>query len=188
MPIARKKSLAVLPVEGPIRLVRGQKVMLDSDVARLYGVETKALNQAVRRNPSRFPPDFMFQLTAEEAESPRSQFVTSNESRGGRRYLPYAFTEHGVVMLSSVLRSERAAQMNIAVVRAFVRMREMILADKDLAARVEKLERGHVKTGDVIEILIEDIDRVTRDIRWIKNPPLPKKYPIGFRIEKDNRK
>src|SRR5580658_10485688 len=131
--------------------------MLDTDLATLYEVETKVLNQAVRRNMDRFPEDFMFQLSVEEAESLRSQFVTSNTRRGGRRYLPYAFTEHGVVMLSSVLRSprvaqaegplcavkRRSAQMNIFVARAFVRPRELISGNKDLASRIEKLERRH---------------------------------------------
>ena len=184
MPVARKKALMLLPVEGLIRIIRGQKVMLDSDLAGLYGVTTGALNQAVRRNSSRFPEDFMFRLSSEEAKSLISQFVISKMGRGGSRHLPYAFTEHGVVMLSSVLNSERAAQMNILVVRAFVRMRNMIAAYKDLASRIEKLEQSHEKTGSVIEILIEDIDRLARDIHWIKNPPLPQKHPIGFHIGK----
>src|SRR5690348_9652781 len=105
-------------IERRIYLIRGQKVMLDSDLAELYQVLTKNLNLAVRRNTNRFPTDFMFQLTKEEAESLRLQFATSNVGRGGRRYLPYAFTEHGVAMLSSVLNSERAVQMNILIIRA----------------------------------------------------------------------
>src|SRR5206468_2837421 len=104
-------SVSVEFIERRIYVIRGQKVMLDSDLAEIYQVPTRALNQAVRRNTSRFPADFMFQLTAEEADSLRSQIVTSNESRGGRRYLPYAFTEHGVAMLSAVLNSDRAVQM-----------------------------------------------------------------------------
>jgi hypothetical protein len=107
------------PVESLIRVIRCHKVILDADLAELYQVETRILNQAVRRNLDRFPEDFMFQLSLQEAESLRSQIVISNEKRGGRRYLPYAFTEHGVVMLSSVLKSQRAVQMNIFIARAF---------------------------------------------------------------------
>src|SRR5947209_16317642 len=113
-------------VERRIYLIHGQRVMLDADLAELYQVETRALIQAVKRNPERFPKDFMFQLTKEEAESLRSQIVISNVGRGGRRYLPYAFTEHGVAMLSSVLNSDRAVQMSILIVRAFVKLREVL--------------------------------------------------------------
>src|ERR1039458_9337677 len=127
-------------VERRIYLIRGQKVMLDSDLAELYQVLTKNLNLAVRRNAKRFPPDFMFQLTREEAESLRLQIATSNEGRGGRRYLPYAFTEHGVAMLSSVLNSERAVQMNIVIIRAFLKLREVLATHKDLAERMEQIE------------------------------------------------
>src|SRR6266498_434189 len=129
-----QKELATIPVElveRRIYLIRGQKVMLDSDLAELYQVLTKNLNLAVRRNLDRFPEDFMFQLTAEEAESLRLQFATSNVGRGGRRYMPYAFTEHGVAMLSSVLNSPRAVQMNILIIRAFVKLREMLASHKD---------------------------------------------------------
>ena len=141
------------PVETMIHLIRGQKVIFDADLAQLYAVETKQLNRAVKRNPERFPPEFMFRLT--EQERLRCQVGTSKSGRGGRRYLPYAFTEHGVVMLSSVLNSERAIQMSILVVNAFVRMRELIAANKDLSTRIDKLERGHHRTASVIEVLVE---------------------------------
>jgi hypothetical protein len=111
-------------IDGAILLIRGQKVMLDSHLAGLYGVETRALVQAVQRNLERFPDDFMFRLTADEFDHLRSQFVISSPNRGGRRFAPYAFTEQGVAMLSSVLRSERAVQVNIEIMRAFVRLRE----------------------------------------------------------------
>ena len=176
-----KSVAAVRPVESLIRIIRGHKVILDTDLAALYQVETKALNQAVRRNMDRFPEDFMFQLSVEEAESLRSQLVTSNVGRGGRRYLPYAFTEHGVVMLSSVLRSPRAAQMNVFVARAFVRLREMIGGNKDLAARIEKLERGHDNAASVIEVLVEDIDRLADEVHQMKVLPARPKRRIGFR-------
>ena len=110
-------------VERRIFLLRGQKVMLDADLAELYGVKTEVLNQAVKRNQERFPHDFMFRLTAEEAESLRSQIVISKQGRGGRRYLPYAFTEQGVAMLSGILDSKRAIQVNIAIMRSFIKFR-----------------------------------------------------------------
>ncbi|MBM3754890.1 MAG: ORF6N domain-containing protein [Acidobacteria bacterium] len=125
-----------------IRVIRGQKVLLDTDLAALYEVPTFRLNEAVKRNRERFPDDFMFQLTAEESRSLTSQIAMSKTGRGGRRTLPYAFSEHGVAMLSSVLNSERAIQMNIFVVRAFIRIRELANQNAELAARVERLELG----------------------------------------------
>ncbi len=154
--------------------IRGQRVMLDSDLAELYQVETRVLIQAVKRNNDRFPKDFMFQLAQEEADSLRSQIVTSNVGRGGRRYLPYAFTEHGVAMLSSVLRSKRAVQMNILIIRAFVQIRELLATNKELAARVEKLEGGQRQHDSIIAILVEEIDQ-------LKLLPEPPKRTIGFR-------
>src|SRR5438105_4824660 len=136
----QKGELAAIPIiERKIYLIRGHKVMLDSDLAELYQVETKALNRAVKRNQDRFPDDFVFQLTVEEAETLRFHFGTSNPAsmRGGRRYLPYAFTEHGVAMLSSVLRSKRAVQMNLLIVRAFIKLRDMLANHKDLARAIE---------------------------------------------------
>ena len=132
--------------------------MLDSDLADLYQVETKNLNKAINRNRTRFPEDFMFQLTAEEWESLRFQSGTSNPGRGGRRYLPCAFTEHGVVMLSSVLSSERAVQMNIAIVRAFVQLRELLATNKDFAVRLEQLEASLDQHVSVINSLAEEIN------------------------------
>jgi phage regulator Rha-like protein len=116
--------------------------MLDADLAALYEVSTKAFNQAVKRNRDRFPEYFAFLLTRQEVASLRSQFVTSNVGRGGRRYRPYAFTEHGVAMLSAVLRSRRAVQMSVAIIDAFIRLREIIASNKELAARMERLEAG----------------------------------------------
>jgi phage regulator Rha-like protein len=161
------------PIEHHIYVIRGQKVMLDADLAALYGVETKMLNRAVRRNPERFPEHFMFQLTAQEADSLRFQTGTSKPGRGGRRYLPYVFTEHGVVMLSAVLNGARAVQMSIMVVQAFVRLREMIATNKDLAARVEKLEHGHRQTASIIDVLVDEIEHM-------KALPPPTKRKIGF--------
>src|SRR5947209_4926315 len=120
-------------VERKIYFIRGHKIMLDTDLAGLYGVSTGNFNKAVKRNLDRFPENFMFQLTSEEAESLRFQIGISNRGRGGRRYLPFAFTEHGVAMLSAVLRSDRAVQMSILIVNAFVRLRQILATHKDLA-------------------------------------------------------
>lgn len=125
-------AVSVQIIERRIYLIRGHKVMIDVDLAELYGVPTKALNQQVQRNRKRFPDDFMFQLTKEEAENLRSQFATSNAGRGGRRTLPYAFTEPGVAMLSSVLNSEHAIEVNILIMRAFIRLRQMLESNEEL--------------------------------------------------------
>ena len=137
--------------------------MLDADLAELYEVETKALNRAVKRNRERFPADFMFRLTGEEAEILRCQFGTSSDEdgHGGRRYLPYAFTEHGVAMLSSVLRSKRAVQINILIVRAFVKMREMLATHKELAHKMEELERNQKEQAAHIEAIYNMLDQLT---------------------------
>jgi hypothetical protein len=151
-----------------ILVVRGQRVMLDSDLAELYGVGTKVLNQAVKRNLERFPEDFMLQLTPEETRSLRSQTVTSNAGRGGRRYPPYAFTEHGAVMLASVLNSPIAIEASIRVVRAFVKLRSILAAHKDLAKRLEALEQKtdhqFAVVFEVIEQLIADEEKPKRQI------------------------
>jgi hypothetical protein len=127
-------------VERRIYLIRGQKVMLDRDIAELYGVETKALKQAVRRNMARFPEDFMFELTNKEFQNWRSQFVTSNSDRIGLRWKPFAFTEQGIAMLSGIIQSPKAVQVNIMIMRAFVKIRQMIFAHKDLAQKIKELE------------------------------------------------
>jgi hypothetical protein len=161
-------------IERRIHFIRGRKIMVDADLAGLYQVATKALNQAVRRNPERFPEDFMFQLTADEAEALRSQNVTSNTARGGRRYLPYVFTEHGVGMLSSVLNSPRAVQMNILIIRTFIRMREMLASHDDLAVRMDQIETTQWVHASVINTLAEEIEDM-------KRLPEPAPRRIGFR-------
>jgi hypothetical protein len=153
-------------VERNILLIRGHRVMLDTDLAKLYRVPTKAINQAVKRNTNRFPVDFMFQLTSEETTALRSQFVTS-KNRGGRQYRPYAFTEQGVAMLSSVLHSERAIQVNIAIMRAFVQLREMIGSNKGLARRLNELEKKYDSQFRVVfdairELMAEPESKVKR--------------------------
>jgi phage regulator Rha-like protein len=177
-------------VERSIYLIRGQKVMLDHDLAALYGVPTKSLNLAVKRNAARFPNDFMFQLTRAEADGLRLQIGTSNESaslgvralrfqnetsktkRGGRRYLPYAFTEQGVAMLSSVLRSKRAVHVNIAIMRTFVHLREMLLSNADLARKLAALEKKYDTQFKV----------VFDAIRELMTPPEKPKRQIGFHV------
>ncbi len=152
-------ELAPLQLKRRIYTVRGQNVMLDSDLAALYSVETKNLNKAVQRNFSRFPDDFMFQVTSGEMEALRFQIGTSNAGRGGRRTLPYVFTEQGVAMLSSVLRSERAVQVNIAIMRAFVSLRGLLTQDSDLARRIltleEKYDRQFAQVFEAIRLMIE---------------------------------
>ena len=158
-------------VERNILLIRGHRVMLDTDLAILYAVPTKRLNEQVRRNKKRFPSDFMFQLTPEEVERLRSQFATSKTGPGGRRYRPYAFTEQGVAMLSSVLHSERAIQVNIAIMRAFVQLREMIGSSKTLARRLNELEK---KYDSQFRVVFEAI-------RSLMAEPEPKVKRIGFK-------
>jgi len=140
------KEKQLIPNERIIQkifVIRGQKVMFDSDLAMLYGVETKVLKQAVKRNINHFPGDFMFQLTAKEFENLRSQIVTSSSGHGGQRYAPVVFTEHGVLMLSSVLKSERATQVNIQIVRTFIKLREMLSKYKDLREKIEGMEKKY---------------------------------------------
>jgi phage regulator Rha-like protein len=176
-------SLPVEQVARKIYIIRGQRVMIDSDLGELYAVATKVLNQAVKRNAGRFPADFMFQLTAEEAECLRSQFVTSKETRGGRRTLPFAFTEHGVAMLSSVLNSERAVQMNILIVRAFIKLREVLATNRTLAHRVEQLTTTVKDHAALFEVVIDDIQKMdrklTQQLRRLTKPRR-KKPQIGF--------
>ena len=164
-------------IEKKIYLIRGQKVMLASDLASLYGVVTKNLNLQVRRNIQRFPKDFMFQLTKED--NLRLQNATS--SYGGRRYLPYAFTEQGVAMLSSVLNSERAIEVNIAIMRAFVRLREILLTHKDLAVKIEALEAKYKNHDTKFSEYDEHIAAIFEAIKKLMMPPVePPKRKIGF--------
>ena len=167
-------------IERAILVLRGHKVLLDADLAALYEVETRVLVQAVKRNLERFPVDFMFQLSGEEVEVLRSQSVTSNApGRGGRRYAPYAFTEQGVAMLSTVLNSPRAIAVNIEIMRAFVRLRELIASNKELAAKLNQLEKK-LSTHD------QAITEIMHAIRELMTPPEPtKKRPIGFVTPKE---
>jgi len=167
-------------IEQSIFLIRGHRVMLDSHLAALYGVETKNLNKAVRRNLSRFPADFMFQLTPEEPANLKFQIGTSSSTHGGRRKPVSAFTEQGVAMLSSVLHSQRAVQVNIAIMRAFVRLRETLSLHKELAHKLAELERK-------IENHDESIHTLFEAIRQLMTPPAePPRKEIGFHIKEDS--
>jgi ORF6N domain len=176
-------SVQIIPVEfieSKIYLIRGCKVMLDSDLAQLYRVPTKVLNQAVRRNLLRFPADFMFQLNDEELKNWRSQTVTSNPgAKMGLRRAPYAFTEHGVAMLSSVLTSERAVALNILIIRAFVRLREYLATHKDLARKLEDVEHTQQEHSVHIEQIYGYIQRLLEPV------PESSKRRIGFSMEQE---
>jgi len=173
----RKQQMAFVStntIADRIHIIRGHKVMLDRDLAQLYGIQTGLLNLAVKRNLLRFPSDFMFQLTSEEADSLILQFAIS-KGRGGSRRLPYAFTEQGVAMLSSVLRSPRAVQVNIAIMRAFVKLKQVLSNHHELEARLKDLENKVGGHG-------EDIRSIFQAIRQLMEPPAPpRKKHIGFR-------
>ena len=173
-------QISLVPVERierSIILIRGEKVMLDSDLAEIYGVETKRINEQVRRNLNRFPADFMFQLTAEEWESLRSQFATLKRGEH-RKYLPYAFTEHGALMLANVLNSERAAQTSVMVVRAFVKLRQMLATNAELARKLAAMEKKYDAQFKV----------VFDAIRQLMSPAAKPKREIGFHVKYDDDK
>lgn len=166
-------------IMAKIYLIRNKKVMLDRDLAKLYGVETKVLKQQVRRNINRFPEDFMFELSKEELQIWRSQFVTSNSDKIGLRYPPFAFTEHGVIMLASVLNSEKAILMNVRIIRVFIKMREMLLTHNELIIKTNELEKkfaGHDKKILMIFEYIKQLEKTRQDELQYKN-----RNRIGFK-------
>jgi hypothetical protein len=173
-----KATKTLLPpdelVMNKIYVIRGQKVMLDRDLAELYGVETKRLKEAVRRNRDRFPDDFMFEMTTSELEDWRTQFATSNSEKMGLRRLPFCFTEQGVSMLSGVLNSEIAIQVHIQIIRVFAKMREMLLTHKDILLQLEKIEKK-LTSHD------EDIALIFQYLKQLLNPPQPARQKIGFK-------
>jgi len=188
------KSESLIPIEqidGMIRTIRGTRVILDSDLAKIYGVPTFRFNEAIKRNRHRFPPDFMFQLTRAEFDSLKSQIAMSKRKnssqiamsktgRGGRRTLPYAFTEHGALQAANVLRSSRAVQMSVFVIRAFVKMRETLRAAPELARKLAALEKKLTARLDVHEAAIV---QVLQEVMQILNPrptPIPPRTQIGF--------
>jgi phage regulator Rha-like protein len=171
----QRRGAPVSLVQSRILFLRRQKVILDTDLAHLYGVSVKRLNQQTKRNRERFPSDFMFQLTSKEQESLRLQFATSNDKRGGRRYLPYAFTEHGAIMAATVLNSERAVLMSVFVVRAFVRLREMLATNRRLAEKVNELQ-SHLEAHD------STIQEIIEAIKELMTPEKANRRRIGFQL------
>lgn len=175
--MAKKGEIAipVEEIERSILVVRGQRVMLDSDLARMYGVATKVLNQAVKRNSKRFPEDFAFPLTLQEVSDLKSQFVTSSLGHGGRRKVPWVFTEHGVAMLSSVLRSPRAVAVNIEIMRAFVRLRRLLATPSDIVQEITRLARQVDLHDDKIKTIFAALEQL-----FATPQPDPDRY-FGFR-------
>lgn len=171
----KRRIMPRFTVESRILLLRHQRVILDADIAELYGVPVKVLNQQIKRNRRRFPSDFVFQLTTKEHAALRSQIVTSKEGRGGRRYLPYAFTEHGAIMAATVLNSERAVDMSVFVVRAFVRLREMLATNRKLAVKIDELE-NRLDTHD------STINELIDAIKELMTPDAPPRKRIGFQL------
>ena len=173
----KRRSSPVYVVESRILFLRHQRVILDRDLARLYGVPVGRLNEQVKRNRDRFPSDFMFQVTAKESQILRSQIAISSQQHGGRRYLPYAFTEHGAIMVATVLNSKKAVQMSLFVVRAFVRLREMLAANTRLASKINELE-DRLDTHDI------QIQELLAAIRELMLPPdRPHRRRIGFQLQ-----
>jgi len=178
----KQSSLEIAPVEEWIRVIRGQRVILDVDLARVYGVPTRQLNQAIKRNLDRFPDDFAFQLEPQEVAALRSQIVIS-KGRGGRRYVPIAFTEHGAIMAANVLNSPRAVQMSVFVVRAFIKMREVLAQNRHLAEKLEELERRLTGRMDVHEkAIVHILDEIKKLMEPLPPQPEPKRREIGFHV------
>jgi hypothetical protein len=175
--MAKTDIVSAEPVESLIRVIRAQRVILDADLARIYGVTTKALNQAVKRNRERFPSDFMFQLAAEEVTQNRSQTVTGSQKHRDPRHLPHAFTEHGVIQAANVLNSDEAARTSLFVVRAFVKMRETLVAHQELAEKVAELEKNLAGRLDMHDHLISGI---FKELHRLANPSQPGRKQIGF--------
>jgi hypothetical protein len=167
-------------IERRIYLIRGHKVMIDTDLAQLYAVPTYRLNEAVKRNRKRFPADFMFQLSKREAESLTSQFAISKKGRGGRRTLPYVFTEQGVAMLSSVLNSERAIQVNIVIMRAFVKLRQMLESNEELNRKFTAVIRKLAMHDKYFTVVFDELKKLT-------NQPTPSRRQIGFTNQGANK-
>jgi ORF6N domain len=179
MPKKSKSPVSIEQIDEMIRTIRGVRVMLDRDLAKIYGVETRVLVQAIKRNRDRFPPDFVIQLSGQEWESLRSQTVTS-KAKGGTRYRPFAFTEHGALQAANVLRSPRAVQMSVFVIRAFARMREALRGTPELARKLAALEKKLTARLDVHEAVIVE---VLQEVMQILNPPPlpePRRKQIGF--------
>jgi phage regulator Rha-like protein len=173
-------------IQNMIYEIRGFQVMLDEDLAKIYHVETRAMNQAVKRNLNRFPPEFMFQLTQTEYDNLRSQSVISKDGRGGRRYMPYVFTEHGVIMLSSVLNSNIATQINISIVKAFIKMRRYLIPQKSKSTQIAELRKLLMLHIDNTERKFSEQDKLNKQIALVLNSLIekpPKTKKIGFNTD-----
>jgi len=177
----KSRVMPLFPVESRILFLRHQRVILDSGLAELYGVPVRRLNEQAKRNQDRFPPDFMFQLTIEEEQILRSQIAISRGQHGGRRYLPYAFTQHGAIMAANVLNSKRAVLMSVYVVRAFVRLRELLATNDRLAGKINELE-GRIDTHD------SEIRKLFGTIRELMTPPSILRRRIGFQLPAARRR
>ena len=173
--LANGQRIPAVPIEARITILRHQKIILDSALAEIYGVSVKRLNQQVKRNRSRFPADFMFQLKTGEFEALRLQIATSKKGRGGRRFLPYAYTEHGAIMAATVLNSDRAVEMSVFVVRAFVRLRAILANNQELAGKIGELEK-HLETHD------GTIQEIITVIKRLMNPIPKRPSKIGFAL------
>lgn len=181
-----EKTQVAIPdaaVINKIYHIRGKKVMLDRDLAEMYGVETRVLNQAVKRNEKRFPIDFMFQLTEQELEEWKSQIVTSNKEKMGLRKLPNVFTEQGVAMLSSVLNSETAIEVNIQIIRIFTRIREALLSNKDILLKMEQLEKTMLKQNEKTNKHEQEIEVIFKALKQLLELPNPPRKRIGFKTD-----
>jgi hypothetical protein len=171
-------------ITSKIYLIRGFKVMLDRDLAELYGVETRVLNQAIKRNEKRFPNDFMFQLTEKELENWKSQNTLSSKEKMGLRKLPNVFTEQGVAMLSSVLNSETAIDVNIQIIRIFSKIREIVSSNSDILLKLEQMENKLLQNQEKVNQHDEDITVIFKYLKQLLNPPNPKREAIGFKTKK----
>jgi phage regulator Rha-like protein len=180
--MANTIALAEEAIINKIYLIRGQKVMIDRDLAELYGVETKRLKEAVRRNMTRFPPDFMFEMNPQELENWRSQFATSKPDKKGLRYAPFCFTEQGVTMLSCILNTERAIAVNIRIIRVFTQMREMLLNHKDILVKIEQIEKQLLKQDTRLDDHEADVQAIFQVLKkLVEAPPEAPRPRIGFR-------
>jgi hypothetical protein len=181
MPRKSESPISVEQIDGMIRTIRGVRVMLDRDLAKIYGVPTFRFNEAIKRNWHRFPKDFMFQLSRAEFDSLTSQIAISKSGRGGRRSLPYAFTEHGALQAANVLRSSRAVQMSVFVIRAFVKMRETLLGTRELAKKLAVLEKKLTSRLDVHEVaMVQVLQEIMQILNLPPSPPEPPRRRIGF--------
>ncbi|MEO8352820.1 MAG: ORF6N domain-containing protein [Chthoniobacteraceae bacterium] len=176
---AASSAEPLIPTDIPIREIRGQRVLLDSDLSAIYGVPTFRFNEAIKRNRQRFPADFMFQLTKDEADALTSQIAMSKSGRGGRRTLPFAFTEHGALQAANILRSERAVAMSVYVIRAFVRMREQIAANAAILQRLAEIDKTLLEHNDALRVIWQELQPL------LSPPPDPPKRRIGF--QKDEK-